>query len=299
MRSMVLAIVLLLPSVASAQSAEQQLGSIREMIFSARFSEAVDGARDFLNRVDITAGERNAGLEVLATAQVAMRATGDARQTLELLYSRDPGHRLTDPDASPPVVSAFARAREAQPEPVPVHLAHVAPRLTRREPPEIRVSVTEGEDAVAEVRLVYRTGAEGTARVVMTPRDDGSYSARIPVVGDASQPTDVAYHIVALAPSLAVIGTTGSEAEPLQLRIPAEGDRGPVAHVELPPALQGSDDSTPAVEGGGGSVAQEWWFWTLIVAVVAAGVTVGVVLGTQQSPTEGTLGTARLTQLEW
>ena len=299
MRALALTIVLLLPSLASAQSAEQQLGSIREMIFAARFGEAVNGARTFLDRLDISAGERNAGLEALATAQIAMRATDDARQTLGLLYARDPGHRLTDPDASPPVVSAFARAREAQPEPVPVHLDHTPPRLSRRESPEIRVSVTEGADAVAEVQLVYRFGAEGTARVVMTPRGDDSFSARIPVVGDASRATDVAYHIVALAPSLAVIAATGSEAEPLQLRIPPEDEHAAPPQGELPPVLQTHADPTPDGGGGGGSVAEQWWLWTILVALVAGGVTVGVVLGTQQSPTEGTLGSARLMQLEW
>ena len=49
----------------------------------------------------------------------------------------------------------------------------------------------------------------------------------------------------------------------------------------------------------GGSVVEEWWFWTLLVALVAGGVTVGVVLGTQQSPEEGTLGSVQLMQLEW
>lgn len=309
MRAFALSIALIaLPSIVSAQRpsapvVEQQLGSIRELLLSARFDDAADAARALLARTDLRAAERNTALEVLATAQIAMRARSDAQQTLALLYSRDPGHRLTDSDASPPVISAFARAREAHPEPVPVRLEHQPPRLTRREPPFIRVRIGDGADAVAEVRLVYQIGGEGTARVVMTHRDDGSYSARIPVVGDASQATDVAYHIVALAPSLAPLATRGSEAEPMQLRIPAEGESvSRASQGELPPVLQGAGDATPEdgdAGGGGGSVATEWWFWTIIVALVAGGVTTGVVLGTMEAPTEGSLGVARLMQLEW
>src|SRR5690606_11782132 len=127
-------------------------------------------------------------------AQLANRQQGDAQQTLTLLYSRDPGHRLTDPDASPPVISAFARAREAQPPQIPVRIEHVPPTLRVRQAPELRVRIGEGADAVAELRLVYRIGAEAPSRVVMTQRADGSYIARIPVVGDASSATDVAYH---------------------------------------------------------------------------------------------------------
>jgi hypothetical protein len=282
---------------ASAQApAEQQLQSIRELVFAARFSDAVTAARSYLDRTDLTAAERNAGLEVLATAQIANRQRDDAAQTLQLLYSRDPGHRLTDPDASPPVISAFARARESEPPTVPVRLEHEPPVLERREPPHVVVRVAEGADAVAEVRLMYRAGDEGTARVVMTRRPDGTYAARIPVVGDASSATDVAYHVVALSPSLTPLGGIGSAAEPLQLRIPAEASapaepaRAPVAAAPLAPA-----PTEPADEGG--SVVEQWWFWTVLgVLVVGGAVTAAVLLGPgQQAPEEGTLGTATLT----
>jgi len=305
MRALALSIALLsVPSLASAQHASPasaRLEEIRELVLTARFGDAVAAARRLLDSNGLSARERNGALEVLATAQIAMRADDDAQQTLSLLYARDPGHHLADPDASPPVIGAFARARERHPETLPVHLDHDPPRLTRREPPEIRVRVREGRDAVAEVRLIYRTGSEGTASVVMTPRDDGSYSARIPVVGDASQPTDVAYHVVALAPSLAHLAQRGSPAEPLQIRIPPDSEVGSSGQGEHPPAFQNTGDSAPIEDPdeGGGGVVTEWWFWTIIVGVVAIGVITGVAVGTSQSPTEGTLGTARLMQLEW
>ena len=284
--------------VARAQS-DADLAAARDLILEARFSEAVTAARRILERTDLAAADRNATLELLAVAQLANRQQGDAQQTLALLYSRDPGHRLTDPDASPPVISAFARAREAHPPQLPVRIDHVTPALTVRQAPELTVRLGEGADAVAELRLVYRIGAEAPSRVVMTQRADGSYIARIPVVGDASSATDVAYHIVALAPSLAPLASAGSAAEPLQLRIPAEvrGSAPPVS-AEVPPSHR---EPAPAPAPAGGSVAEEWWLWTLIAVVVVGGaVTAGVLLGpAQQAPEEGSLGSVRLMSIEW
>lgn len=304
MRTRIAALVLalaLVPTVAQAQDAERQLDAVRELVFRARFADAVRAARTFLDRADLSAFDRNTGLELLATAQIANREQADAEQTLLLLYSRDPGHRLTDADASPPVISAFARARESHPQPVPVRIEHTPPQLTVREPPELVVRIPEGQDAVSEVQLIYRIAREGPSRVVMTPRQDGTYAARIPVVGDATSATDVAYFIVAMAPSLTPLARRGSEAEPLQLRIPAEGGAAvSTADQERPPVLtQPTPEPTPEPDGGGGSVVEEWWFWTLLAVLVAGGVTLGVVLGTQQGPDEGTLGSVRLMQLEW
>ncbi len=300
MRLRLAALVLALATttgVARAQDTERQLDAARELVQRARFAEGVAAARAYLDRGDLSAYDRNAGLELLAVAQIANREAADAEQTLALLYARDPGHRLTDPDASPPVLGAFARAREARPQPVPVRVEHTPPRLTERGAPELVVQIPEGQDAVSEVQLSYRIAGDGPARVVMSLRPDGTYAARIPVVGDATSATDVAYFITALAPSLTPLARRGSEAEPLQLRIPAEqasGDR------ERPPVLQDDPAPTPPPPAeDGGSVVEEWWFWTLIAVLVGGGVTLGVVLGTQQSPEEGTLGSVRLMQLEW
>ena len=79
------------------------LAEIREMALYARYREALEAVNRYLERADLTAAQRNAGLEVLATVHIAMRDTTRARVALELLFSRDPGHQLTDPDASPPV----------------------------------------------------------------------------------------------------------------------------------------------------------------------------------------------------
>jgi hypothetical protein len=283
---------------AHAQDTEAQLTSIRDGIQQARFSEAVAAAQALLERTDLSAVERNSALELLAIAQIATRQAANADRTLQLLYSRDPGHRLSDPDASPPVLSAFARAREARPAPVTVRLQHQTPTLTRREPPELTVRITEGDDAVSEVRLSYRLGSESPSRVVMTRRSDGSYVARIPVVGDASRATDVAYQIIALSPSLATLAEVGTGAEPLQLRIPAETAAAPIVATAVErPISSPTEPTTPPPSGG--SVVEEWWFWTLIVAVVGAGVATGIILGPgQEGPERGSLGSVRLMSIE-
>ncbi|MFK7988044.1 MAG: hypothetical protein AB8I08_18635 [Sandaracinaceae bacterium] len=314
MRALALAMALLsVPAFASAQdSPEAALSAIREMTFQAQFTAAIGAARAFLDRSDLAAADRNAGLESLAIAQIANRDNADARETLALLYSRDPGHRLSDPDASPPVLSAFARARESSPAPVPVRLEHTPPTVATRQPPRIVARVVQGGDAVQEMRLVYRAGNEGEASVVMSRAPDGSYAARIPVAGDPSMPLNIAYHILAMAPSLRALISFGSAAEPLQVRVPAGSSNGPpvvapssnppVASTtsnnlvdERPPTMNAGQQGETTDEGSGGSVLEEWWFWTLIGAVVVGGVVTGVLLGTAASPQEGTLGSATLT----
>jgi len=293
--ALALALLLIPASLARAQDAEQQLDGVRELIAAARFGDAVGASRAVLDRDDLSAFDRNSALELLAVAQIAAQDDG-AQQTLQLLYARDPGHRLGDADASPPVLSAFARARESAPEPVPVRIQHSPPQLTVRESPAIRVTIAEGGDAVSEVHLNYRVGGEGASRVVMTARGGGLYTARIPLVGDPSQPRDIAYHIVAMAPSLTPLDRVGSEAQPLQLRIPAEGA---ASDGERPPIL--SQDAPPPeqTEEGGGSVLEEWWFWTLIVVLVGGGVGVALGVALSESPQEGTLGSARLMLTRW
>lgn len=297
MRIALALVLLLLPaSLAHAQdSAEQQLDGVRELIAAARFGDAITGAQRVLDRDDLSAFDRNSALELLAVAQLAAQ-DDDVQQTLQLLYARDPGHRLSDADASPPVLSAFARARESAPQPVPVRIEHSPPQLTVRESPAIRVTVAEGADAVSEVHLNYRVGGEGASRVVMTARGGGLYTARIPLVGDPSQPRDVAYHIVAMAPSLTPLDRVGSEAQPLQLRIPPQSD---APDVERPPVLAQDAPPPEQTEEGGGSVIEEWWFWTLLVVLVGGGVGVALGVALSESPQEGTLGSARLMLMEW
>lgn len=269
--------------LAQAQDAEAAVATIREQILFARYDDAVASSRHYLTRQDLTAAQRNAGLEVLAIAQLANRNETRASEVLSLLYSRDPGHRLADPDASPMVQGAFARAREAHPERVEVRLEHTPPVLNQRESPEIRVQVVEGRDAVSEVRLAYRTGTAGRyARLVMELDADGVARARLPLVGDPAHEQLVDYTLTAMAPSLTPLAQLGSEAEPLSLTVPRAQREAPAAAPVL------ASPTTPEPHDGGGSIAGKWWFWTLVVGVVAGGVTAAVLA--QPSSPSGSLG---------
>lgn len=285
------------PPIARAQTTpDAQLAQARELVLYARYPEAIEAGRRLLAQQDLSARQRNAALELIATAQIANRQTDAARETLATLYARDPDHRLSDADASPPVISAFARAREARPTPIAVRLEHRSPgTLARREPPTIEVRVGEGADAIEEMRLAYRTAGEpGFSQVVMNARGGGVWVGRIPVVGSSDRAIDVAYYVVANAPSGSAIGHAGTEGEPLQLRVPAEvpDPRG----VAIAASDRGDRVPAGGEDGGGGSVAEEPWLWIVIGLVVAGGVTAGVVAATTSGggPDQGTLGTVTL-----
>ncbi len=291
-----LALALCLAGTLSARAQETPtaaMGAIREMILHARYSDAIGASQQVLERTDLRASERNAVLELLATAQIAGRQTDAARETLATLYSRDPGHRLTDPDASPPVVSAFARAREASPRLVHVELQHEPVRLSRREPPTIVVRIGAGADAVEELRLAYRyVGDSGFSQVVMNHRPDGTWMGRIPVVGAADRAIDVAYYITAMAPSTARLAELGNEIDAQQVRIPGDAPSAASAAATLEPSERPPGAQSDDGGGGGGSVAEEPWLWILIGVLVAGGVTAAVVVATlpPQGPDQGSLG---------
>ena len=292
MRAFVFVVVFAFASTAAAQTAvDAEIAAIREQVLYASYPDAIAQAGTLLARTDLTASQRNDGLELLATAQIADQQADAARETLRLLYSRDPGYRLTDADASPPVISAFARAREAHPAPVRVTLGHSSPgTLSRRESPTITVNLLDGADAVAEVRLAYRhAGDPGFSRVVLDRHPDGSYVGRIPVVGATDQAIDVAYFLSAVSPSGTELGQLGSEAQPLALRIPGD----------IPSATTVSRDAVaeaPPIQSGGGDVASEPWFWILLGALaIGAGVGIGFgVDAATRGPEPGTLGTVTL-----
>jgi hypothetical protein len=288
-RAVVVMMVLAFATPVCAQpTVEADIAAIREQVLYASYPDAIAHARTLLDRTDLSASDRNTALELLATAQIANQEADAARQTLATLYARDPGFRLTDADASPPVVSAFARARDAHPSPITVTLAHTSPgTLAHRESPTIVVRVSAGADAIDEVRLAYRAGGGGSfSRVVLDRREDGRYVGRIPVVGDAEQATDVSYYLSAVAPSGTEIGHLGTTAEPLALRIPSE------TRASVDPAIVG--EAAPAEHGG--DVTSEAWFW-IVIGVVAIGAGVGIGFGVNaatQGPQPGTLGVVTL-----
>ena len=275
--------------VATATPAKAQgdaqvvLAQIREHVLYARYDDAVTEAHQLLEREDLSASERNEGLEVLATAHLANRDMEQANPILRELYARDPRHRVADADASPLVQGAFQRAREAAPPQVDVRLSHERPTLTRREAPMIEVSVAQGADAVAEIQLHYRTGdAPRFARLEMGA-DDGVARGRIPLVGPDDQQQVVEYFITARAPSGYQLAAVGSEGRPLTLTAPA--DR--AVRTSGPTPL---GEGPGAVEEEGRSL---WWIG-LIVGIVAVGAGVGAYFLLRPETPEGSLGQVSL-----
>lgn len=261
-------------------TAAEDLAAIREQVLHASYRPAAAAVDVFLARSDLSAADRNAGLEVDAIVSLALRDDAGATAALTELYARDPGHRLLDPDASPVVQTAFARARESAVARSVTIETSTPETLARRATPVITLTLAEGGDAVDEVRISYRhVGEDRWATVVAAP-EGGEVTATVHLVGETDAET-VEYYAEALAPSSTVIGTLGSATEPRSVTVPA--------------AVVASTEPTPAPTSGG-NVAEEPWFWILIgVVVVGAGVGIGVgVAVSQPGATNGDLGNVTL-----
>ena len=274
------------PALAQGDSPEAALESIREMALYARYREALEGTQAYLERADLDAAQRNAGLELLATVHIAMRNQEAAQEVLAQLYARDPGHRLSDPDASPPVLSAFGRARSNPPPPQAVTLDHEPPTLTDRRPPRIEVTLGEGAEALAELRLRYRRADETRFNTVVMNRGDGVASARIPLVNE-EEAYDVVYYVEGLAPSGAQLVRIGSPDEPLSFTVPAAE----VAIVPTTGVTVGEDETSETPSGGG-----LWWVGLVAggVVLVGAAIALGVLLSKDDGPDDGSLGNVQL-----
>lgn len=138
-----------------APSAESELTAIRDQMRQAGFRAAATAVEAFLRRTDLTATQRNQALEIDAIVSLARRDEARATQSLGELYARDPGHRLSDPDASPVVQGAFARARDAATVRT-VGLETTSASYLGRSAPVVAVRITSGLDQVSELRLSVR-----------------------------------------------------------------------------------------------------------------------------------------------
>lgn len=274
-------------STARAQEAEaQDLDSIREMVLYARYGEAIQAVEQYLERDDLSARDRNAALEVLATAQLATRNRA-ANETLALLYSRDPQHRLGDQGASPTVQAAFQRAAEDTTQTVQPELLHETPELVERRAPVLEVRLGEHGDAVDEVRIAYRQQGEASFASLLMPFEEGVARARLPLA-EGSEAYVAEYYLEARAPSGAVLTRLGTAAEPLALDVPE------AAVTTGGNTVIFQDREAPPRDEGGGVLSQ-WWFWTAVAVVIAGGVTAGILLSSgDEAPPQGTLGTFTL-----
>lgn len=253
-----------------------QLTQLDAMMSDARFEEALAQARALLDRTDLSATQRNGTLETLAIAQLATRDQRGARETLALLYARDPDHRMLNRDASPAVVAAFDRAREAHPTPVPVTIESASPTaLTQRAAPVLQVRLTAGADTVNELRLSYRQGdARDFQRVLMEHAESlATAQARLPVL-DGEEEYSLDWYVEALAPSQSVVGRLGDALQPLSLLVPRAAVRADANLLRETNAASRSEEH----DRTGGSVLGTWWFWTVVGVVALGGATAAYLL---------------------
>ncbi|MBX7195435.1 MAG: hypothetical protein K1X94_25490 [Sandaracinaceae bacterium] len=285
--ALVLGLLALGPTVSQAQDGpDAELSAARELVLHASYRPALTATQRYLERGDLSALQRNAGLELVAIIHLALRDEVSARQALNQLFSRDPDFRLTDPDASPVVLSAVARAR-AQARPVAVTLAHDPPALSRRRAPLISVHIEEGADAVAEIRMHHRVrGQTNVETVVMRVGELATAEGRLPLTADPGAYT-AEYWLEAVAPSGFVLARRGSETQPISLAIPIE-----TVEVRVETRTEVVETQT--------DIASEPWFWVLIglVVVGGAGAGVGIAFATQ-GPQDGSLGTITLPLTEF
>lgn len=274
------------PLAAQSSEAAAQLTAIRAQLRQAGFREAASAITTVLARTDLSAAQRNEALELDAIVSLARRDEEHASAALRTLYERDPGHRLSDPDASPVVQGAFARAREAA-HPRPIVLETTSAAFLGRNAPVVALRVAEGLDRISELRLNVRlVGAPRFTALVVPPEPDGRATATLPLGSDPGVQTFEVY-VEALAPSGTAIGTLASEAAPLRIEVAA-------VEVVAPVVTQIVREETETPRGS--DVTGEWWFWTLIgVAVVGAAVGVGVgVAASQPHSPDGSLGNIEL-----
>ena len=280
-----------LPGPASAQYAE--VTEVRDRLRAGQSEEAVEAAETLLSRDDLPAALRNAVLELLARAHLRARDRDAAQAVLEGLYARDPGHRLTDPDATRGERRAFSRVQQEPPESVQVDLLHEPlGTLDVREAPEIRVRLSAAGNAVAEVWLQHRRGGGGDWSRIQMELEGDSASARIPLPEDATGEIVLEYHVVARAPSGAELARLGTGASPLSVTVP-ERSAAPVLEVGDGPADTQGDDG----EDTGGGVLGTWWFWTAVGVILVGGAVAAVLLldpfSAEEAP-DGSLGNIQL-----
>ena len=278
------------PAQAAAPAIDAQLDSLREMLTYARYADAATATDALLARTDLTASQRNQALEVRAVLFIARRRLPDARTVLGQLFARDPDHRLAYREAGPGVRDEFERARESHPPPLTVTLQAVTPdSLEERRAPDVTVAVHEGQDAVHELRVVYRNGPDlPFERTLMRTAEDGSH-AHLPL-RDGRDAYTVEYYVEALAPSGSVLATLGSPEAPLTIAVPEEEV---IAQVD-PGAFDVSRGGSPLPPPSGG--VDVGWV-VAIAAIVAVGAGVGIGLGvwtTTQGPAPGSLGQGTL-----
>jgi hypothetical protein len=317
---------------AGSAEADKKLAEIEEQILYARYGEARDPLKAMTEDATLSARQRVRALELMAILQIATGDDAGSRATLKDLCSRDPDHRVDDPDISPKVAAAFTKACKAVISHVNVQMENIVPtRELLRQQPVVKVRVIKYLDAVDVIQVHFKQGDQSEfEKVSIVPDAKGIAQAPIPPLANQGE-YDINFFVEALAPSGARIGRMGSAETPLRVTVPAAKSctdpKDAACRCEFFPKTPGcpycfehpeeaecSNDpcvrdagslectcsQDPAAEGceerrESGSVFGKWWFWTIAGAVLVGGAVAGVILlSPTDDPLEGSLGSAGL-----
>lgn len=226
----------------AAAPAQAQLAEVERRYQSGRFRDAIDAVQRSLGSARLDERSLARLLELEALSHHALGARGEMERSLAWLASLDAGFTLSSA-APPPVVAAYARARERA---MQVDISIVEQRGHRRVELTV-VNAPEGFVREQHLRVRFDGGpwVEGTA--VEVPADASNVQGYAWIVG----PGRVQTHAI------------GSAARPLPLvALPA------AALAPSAPPASGSDDPLlwGVVTGG------------VIVTVIAAAIAIGFAL---------------------
>ncbi len=267
-------IVLCAAAQVIAQDASQLGGSeldlLQSEIVHARFRSTLPRIEAFLARRGLEAEQRNRALEMLAVVHLALRQEQEAEKALDNLYKRDPEHRLTQLEAGPMVQAAFSRAREQERESLRVMLHLEKPNPGPKAGPlSIQVRVSEGANAVHELRLWFRDARGEFVDLLMSRPSMNRARAEVPLLQTGG--SHLEYFVEAVAPSGYSLALLGATEHPLKAELPNAASLLSALGQPQDP----SRDTASTDEDGG--IASKWWFWSA-VGLVVTGAVAGYVL---------------------
>jgi hypothetical protein len=245
---------------ACAQGLEQDvrdtgaiLAEAKTALERAQFGAAEQLLNELLAQATLGARERNDALELFAIVQIAERKEAKARETLQLLLSRDPDHHRRVLDPGPAVDAAFARVKQSPTQALQVPLQFSLSRDSSARP-LLAVELGEGRDAVESVHVFLPEPDAGrSSHLVSALAGDQPLRLVLPEAPHAR--AELALYLEARAPSGAVLGRAGDATAPAYLPLPRVDAPTTTCTVPRKP------------------LRREWWLWTTVGLVVS-----GVVL---------------------
>jgi hypothetical protein len=250
-------------AVADEDRAAADLEAARRAIEALEYPEAVNVLEALLRRGDARPAVTARAYELLATAAASSGEEAQAVWAYERLLALEPGWQPAA-EQSPRLAAALERARAALPEGATLSIVLERPPTAAAGRPLTVTLVTrsDGLGLVRGARVRHRpVGARTSSQVTVRG------AAPLEVVVPASSTTGRAVELWAAAldehgNELAWVGSADAP-----LRVPI----GPAAAPRSGNGPRGGDE-------GGSSVLGRWWSWTGVVALVAGGVVLGVVL---------------------